>query len=1064
MHPRRVSRVPSAALHELQRQRLLDVLRAHRRCPLILLLAPAGFGKSTLAAAYARASGAAVAWVSLTAAERDSRLFFTVLHDSLAEALGDPGVLPALRRGLEEGAEGVGVARLLVSDVAAISEPFLLVLDDFHAVDGAKEVLQALDVLLRRLPRTGQVVLTARELPPVSLDRLVATEAVLALGADDLRFTPQETAALRELLGGNASHDALAEGWVAGILLGGAPRRLGVDGGALLGAYVQREVLARLSRAEQRWLEALSVLETITPRAAQQLLGVAPWAARLAALAERCPFLVAGQDRSYRLHALVREALLARLRARSPAVATRAWSIARELAEATRNVPVFVRACQELGQTEVAVARVQSAVDDELRTGHWDLARGLVELLPPAVRATYPRLSLAEAWALLESGQPEAARAAAERALEQGGRSGVVEIQVRAALELAAIARWTGDLAAGQDWLDAADQWLSPRRLAPPVQRLLEGRSLELRGVYLAVRGQMEQARETLEAAERVLTPAGTTRELATVRANLGKLYAQVGDYPAAQAALTAAISQWRLIGDKSVLALTQTLLGNLYLRLGNVDAAGSVLAGALPVARKAGALRAEAFLMDSLGAWHRANGRLADAAASFDAALRLAEELGERELLVSTLRQRAELAVLQADWTLAADLLGRAQACAQEIGAGRELATIERAFGRAHLAHGRLRHALSCFEAALQQGGAAWDPDEQVTTLYWAATARMLLGEDRHAASALGQAVERLAQAGGGIALALAAAEDPRLFEWAVHAGCALDPAQVATVHRTLARRGPLGPVVAATALASAPGPSGERPSEAAAEVVAHWPRLQVRLFGAFGLVRDGVELAPSGGRPERASELLALLLLQPAGCSTREIAALLWPGVPAARAHHNLRMAAYVLRRQLGAKAALRHVGEAYQLESRLALWADVRVFDSALARARGGPPAAVRAELEEAIEVYRGPLLAGVDADWVATWRMAYQERAVAALLRLAELVADGDASDALAERVLALDPDHEGAFERLIANARQRRDRARLLRWVDGYVSAMRRLGIQPNPRLVDGGLPVAVVRH
>jgi len=65
----------------------------------------------------------------------------------------------------------------------------VLVLDDFHSVDGAKDVIQAVDGLLRTLPRDGQVVITARELPHLSLDRLVAAESVVALGTDDLRFT-----------------------------------------------------------------------------------------------------------------------------------------------------------------------------------------------------------------------------------------------------------------------------------------------------------------------------------------------------------------------------------------------------------------------------------------------------------------------------------------------------------------------------------------------------------------------------------------------------------------------------------------------------------------------------------------------------------------------------------------------------------------------------------------------------------------------------------------------------------------------------------------------------------
>ena len=75
--------MPSPAPHELRRERLLEALHKHRARPLILLVAAAGFGKSTLAATYARDSGAAVAWLSLEAADRDSRRFFGRLAEAL---------------------------------------------------------------------------------------------------------------------------------------------------------------------------------------------------------------------------------------------------------------------------------------------------------------------------------------------------------------------------------------------------------------------------------------------------------------------------------------------------------------------------------------------------------------------------------------------------------------------------------------------------------------------------------------------------------------------------------------------------------------------------------------------------------------------------------------------------------------------------------------------------------------------------------------------------------------------------------------------------------------------
>src|SRR5712692_5196034 len=114
----RSSGVPGPAPHELRRERLLEALHKHRARPLILLVAAAGYGKSTLAATYARDSGAAVAWLTLQPADRDSRRLFARLADALDVGFETTGSVPQLRRGLEEGAEGTGLARLLLADLA----------------------------------------------------------------------------------------------------------------------------------------------------------------------------------------------------------------------------------------------------------------------------------------------------------------------------------------------------------------------------------------------------------------------------------------------------------------------------------------------------------------------------------------------------------------------------------------------------------------------------------------------------------------------------------------------------------------------------------------------------------------------------------------------------------------------------------------------------------------------------------------------------------------------------------------------------------------------------------
>ena len=126
---------------------------------------------------------------------------------------------------------------------------------------------------------------------------------------------------------------------------------------------------------------------------------------------------------------------------------------------------------------------------------------------------------------------------------------------------------------------------------------------------------------------------------------------------------------------------------------------------------------------------------------------------------------------------------------------------------------------------------------------------------------------------------------------------------------------------------------------------------------------------------------------------------------------------------------------------------MWVDARAFDASLRRARGAIGQAAAEALSEAIELYTGPLLEDTGWGWVEPFRHTYSALANEAALRLSELLVSTDPSrsSALAEQVLAVDPDNIAAFERLVRNAESRRDlvdRDAILR---RYPSLARRLG-------------------
>ena len=223
--------MPRLRPNMVSRPRLIERLSAGLHRKLTLISAPAGFGKSTLVSEWTLGLGRPVAWLSLDEGENDPTRFLTYLVAALqtiAPTIGE-GALGALQSPQPPPTEALLVA--LLNDLITISDPFVLVLDDYHVLD-AKAVDQALSFLIDHLPPHMHLVIATREDPHLPLARLRARAQLTEVRAIDLRFTPAEAAAfLNQAMGLTLSAEEIAalerrtEGWIAGLQLQHFPSR-----------------------------------------------------------------------------------------------------------------------------------------------------------------------------------------------------------------------------------------------------------------------------------------------------------------------------------------------------------------------------------------------------------------------------------------------------------------------------------------------------------------------------------------------------------------------------------------------------------------------------------------------------------------------------------------------------------------------------------------------------------------------------------------------------------------------------------------------------------------------
>ncbi len=217
--------IPPLRPHQVLRPRLIERLNEGLHHKLTLISAPAGFGKTTLISEWLTRCHRPAAWLSLDKGDNDAIRFLAYLVSAL-QTIATPlgvGALRMLHSPQPPSIESILTA--LLNDLTTLSDPFVLVLDDYHVLD-AQPIDQALTFLLEHLPSQMHLVIATREDPALPLARFRARSHLTELRAADLRFTSSEAAEfLTQVMGLPLSAGDIGllatrtEGWIAGLQL-----------------------------------------------------------------------------------------------------------------------------------------------------------------------------------------------------------------------------------------------------------------------------------------------------------------------------------------------------------------------------------------------------------------------------------------------------------------------------------------------------------------------------------------------------------------------------------------------------------------------------------------------------------------------------------------------------------------------------------------------------------------------------------------------------------------------------------------------------------------------------
>jgi LuxR family maltose regulon positive regulatory protein len=463
--------VPSTRVSFVSRPRLNERLEEGLGPQLILVSAPAGFGKSTLLGTWAsELSGSArpVAWFSLDSADNDPARFWRYFVTAIDLLRPGSGKTALALLGSPQAPPIEAILTTLLNELVDLSTDAVLVVDDYHLIE-SQTIHEALTFLIDHLPPRMHLVIATRMDPPLPLPRLRARGEMTELRAADLRFTPEEAATfLSQVMGLELSAEDTAElegrteGWIAGLQLAALAMRGQTDVSGFIAAfagsnryvldYLAEEVLARQPEGLQRFLLETSILDRMSAPLCNAITGRADGQRALERLEHANLFVIPLDDERhwYRYHHLFADVLRQRLRQEHPELVSVLHRRACGWFERQGPVGEAINHALAAQDWERAIRLIESDGITVVLNRQVQTMLGWIDRVPEELARERPALCTIRALALVLFNRPNAAEASLQEAERYLGGNPTTDqartLLGRAAVTRAAIARSSGDL------------------------------------------------------------------------------------------------------------------------------------------------------------------------------------------------------------------------------------------------------------------------------------------------------------------------------------------------------------------------------------------------------------------------------------------------------------------------------------------------------------------------------------------------------------------------------------------------------------------------------------------
>ena len=1009
----------------LSRQRLLNMLDDLLEYRLTLIIAPAGYGKTTLLVDLATQVEYPVCWLAIDPLDLDPQRFLNHFAAAIQQQFPDFG---APTRSLLDNPEGGDldqkrVLQTIVNDLYDhVQEHFVLVLDDLHLIHNNQDINHFINRFVQETDENCHLVITSRSLLNLTdLPHMIGRSQVYGLSFEELAFDPEEIKNLykikfdQELSNKEAERIVEeTEGWITGFLLsaetihkgvsiqGQAARVAGID----LYDYLAQQVLEQQSQEMQDFLLRTSFLEEFNERLCQLTLGSPmedkSWEDLIKELLHKNLFIqpVDNEGTWLRYHHLFRDFLQQRFQGSFP---DQARNIQLKMVEVYKTLQWFEKAydiCRKLNDQQLIVEFIKSVSPDMIHAGQLSTLKTWLDAIPPTIVELNPDLIVHRSAIACDTGDPKSGLMMLNHALAVQSQVEDTTLSAFLLLRRATCHRILGNY---QQGLDDAQLALETNEVTGDgkIIKAEAEREIGLSKYYL---GLNQEAKSHFKRSLACYLEENDQKNAAFVEMDLGLMEMNEGFYPAARSLFLEAYRLWDGLGNLNQLVGLCNNLGVLDYLTGDYKEAINWFNEALGYAQQTNNTREAAYTLASLGDLALSLGVLPRAESYLHESITLADETEDTYLQIYLLLAKSALSRMRGQLKSAREYLDETHYRIKGSPLGNEV-------GKYHLENGlllveekQLEQAYQEFKKSQEIYSSINQPVESSLALVHLARIDCLNGSLTEAEKKLVLAQKQMKLPGilQPLVTALSSHEDLiSCFNYFLPENQFInDIIQEVNIFQSQL----------SSTLESL------KFDQLSYDVSQH-PYLEIRVLGQVSVKRMGeVISAPEWTKQKTVRELFFFILCHPEGVNREEICLEFWPDSNPQKLKKQFKNALYRLRRSVGKDTILfDQFTRQYYFNWDIDYRYDVENFKRILQRAEEEKDQEVKIQrLQDAADLYQHPYAPFLDGIWAEPIRYGLYldfERAIITIAEHQLLKEKPNSSLRTIEKLLQVDPGHE-----------------------------------------------------